>query len=306
MKPNESSSSCAAPADDGQPFFLFYNISPPHCPLADAPEKYLTMYRPADLPLRPNVDPDAPLANQDYWFKVYRWDFRYYSLHLPFAEHLPEGYTLRHLIAEYCGLVSWVDDTMGRLLAALDATGLASDTLVVFTSDHGDSLGSNGYVQKGTPNDESIRIPLILRGPGIGRRAIPGQVGSLVDLMPTLLDLAGGESPSHVHGQSLAPVLRGERDQLDRAHAFFETAGGAGVRSPTHTYYLAWAGEERRLEDQTQYFYDDACDPYQLHNLAGGEDQREAAARAGSGAAGMGSHHAVDGSGRIASCRNHV
>ena len=134
-------------------------------------------------------------------------------------------------------------------------------------------------MQKGTPNEESIRIPLILRGPGVDRRVIPGQVGSLVDLMPTLLDLAGGESPAHVHGHSLAPVLRGERDRLEQAHAFFETAGGAGVRSPTHTYYLAWAGGERRLEDRTQYFYDDARDPYQLHNLAGSSEQYDVAAR---------------------------
>jgi len=116
-------------------------------------------------------------------------------------------------------------------------------------------------------------------GPGIGRRAIPGQVGSLVDLMPTLLELAGGEPPAHAHGQSLAPVLRGERDRLEQAHAFFETAGGAGVRSPTHTYYLAWAGQERCLEDQTRYFYDDARDPYQLRNLAGTGEQRDASAR---------------------------
>ena len=72
-----------------RPFFLYYNISPPHCPMSDAPEKYTTMYRPEDMPIRPNVDLSRRLPDQDYWFKVYRWDYRYYNLHLPYTEDLP-------------------------------------------------------------------------------------------------------------------------------------------------------------------------------------------------------------------------
>jgi len=69
--------------------------------LADAPEKFRTMYKPEDIPLRANVDIEKPLKDQEYWFKIYRYDFRYYDLHLPYTEKLPEDYSLRHLIAEY-------------------------------------------------------------------------------------------------------------------------------------------------------------------------------------------------------------
>lgn len=96
-----------------EPFFLYYNISPPHCPLADAPERYLRMYHPDDVPIRPNVDLDTPLPNQDTWFKIYRYDFRHYMLRLPYADHLPDDYNLRRLIAEYYGLTTWVDDALG-------------------------------------------------------------------------------------------------------------------------------------------------------------------------------------------------
>ena len=101
------------------------------------------------------------------------------------------------MIAEYYGLTTWVDDTVGRMLAALDAAGLAEDTIVVFTSDHGDNLGSHGLVQKGSPNEESIRIPLLVRWPGRTPRSEPAQVASLVDLAPTLLSLAGADIPPH-------------------------------------------------------------------------------------------------------------
>ena len=164
--------------DSDKPFFLYYSISPPHNPLRDAPERYLSMYNPDDIPLRPNVDLTVPLDNQEYWFKVYRWDYRHYSMHLPYTETLPDDYGLRRLIADYYGLTTWVDDSVGRMLDALEAAGLAEDTIVVFTSDHGDCLGSHGLVQKGNATEESIRIPLIARGPGIQAHMVP-QVASL-------------------------------------------------------------------------------------------------------------------------------
>jgi len=108
-----------------QPFFMYYNISPPHCPFGDAPGKYLNMYDPAAVPIRPNVDLQTPLQNQDHWFKVYRWDFRYYNHRLPETMRLPEGYTLRHLIAEYYGLTTWVDDTVGQMLKVLEVWDLS-------------------------------------------------------------------------------------------------------------------------------------------------------------------------------------
>jgi choline-sulfatase len=254
-----------------QPFFLYYSISPPHNPLCDAPEKYRSKYNPAEIPLRPNVNVSQPLKDQDYWFKVYRWDYRYYNLHLPYTEELPADYDLRRLIAEYYGLISWVDDCLGRVLRTLDEAGLSENTIVLFTSDHGDNLGSNGLVQKGGPNEEAIRVPLILRGP-IGNfprgTVLTENIASLVDIAPTLLSQASIEIPSHFHGRNL--MLR------DRQHAFIETTAGAGIRTRTHLYFLPFT-DKPLLSQSASHFFDLTADPYQMRNLAGSAEQADVA-----------------------------
>jgi choline-sulfatase len=263
-----------------RPFFLYYNISTPHCPVADAPALYLDMYAPAEVPLRQNVEPERRLKDQDHWFKVYRYDFRYYNLGLPYTQTLPDGYSLRHLTAEYYGVTTWMDDTFGRLLDSLDVNGLAEDTLIVFTADHGDNLGSHGLVQKGGPTEESVRIPLIARWPGElpAGRVVTDQVGSLVDIAPSLLSLAGGAAGAHMHGEDLSAVIRGQSVRADRPGAFIETSSGVGVRTPSHLYYLAWEGPDRTLREQPTYFFDIKTDPYQMENLAGFNRQGQVAA----------------------------
>ena len=256
--------------DDDRPFFLYYNISPPHCPFGDAPERYLHMYDPDAIPIRANVDLNTPLKDQEHWFNVYRWDFRYYNHRLPGTMRLPEGYTLKHLIAEYYGLTTWVDDTVGRMLDVLDRTGLSEDTIVVFTSDHGDNLGSQGLVQKGGPNEESIRIPLIVRWPGRGAPPAVNRshVASLVDLAPTLLSLIGVDIPQHFQGRDLAPLCCGQASNAP-SYAFVETSRGVAIRTLNHMYYLPYEGDNRQLAQNPSQFFDLAHDPYQLRNLAG-------------------------------------
>ncbi len=256
-----------------QPFFLYYSISPPHCPVADAPEEYLTMYDPGSIPLRPNVDLSRPLKDQDYWYKVYRWDFRHYNLGLPYADRLPDGYDLRQLIAEYYGVTTWMDRAVGRMLGALDRAGLAEDTLVVFTSDHGDNLGSLGLVQKGGPNEESIRVPLLMRGPGVSSgNVIADRVPSLVDIAPTLLNAAGIGQPGHMPGQDLLADCPPVRD-----YSVIEIGHGAAVRTPTHMLHLPPDHERRCLSTTPAHFFDLTADPYQLSNLAGTGAQSETA-----------------------------
>jgi arylsulfatase A-like enzyme len=263
-----------------EPFFLFFNISPPHCPLSDAPERYLAMYDPREIPLRPNVDEWQTLPDQDHWFKIYRWDFRYYNFRLPYTQDLPADYTLRRVIAEYYGLTSWVDATVGRMMAALRANGLDEDTLVVFTSDHGDYLGSHGRVQKGDVHEESVRVPLLFRWPnGLPPGVVDQQVAGLVDIFPSLAELAGLAVPTHVQGHSLAPVLRGERAALDAAFAIIETGSGPAVRTPDALYKLPFETGTRRLADRPEFFFDQQADPYQMRNLASGMEQVDTAAR---------------------------
>ncbi len=251
---------------ESDPFFIYYNISVPHCPLSDAPEKFLKMYQPEDILLRDNVDIDRPLKDQDYWFKIYRYDFRYYNLHLPYTDNLPENYSLRHLIAEYYGMTTWMDATVGRMLSALDKSGLSEDTIVVFTSDHGDNLGSNGLVQKGGPNEESVRIPLIISS-GAEPTVNQTHVASLVDIAPTLLSMIGVDTPEHFHGRDMASLCRGEQSDIETC-AFIETGGGSAIRTTDHMYYLPFTGTGHELAKDPDQFYDVINDPYQLNNLA--------------------------------------
>ena len=253
-----------------EPFFLYYNISPPHCPVAGAPEKYLTMYRPADLPIRPNADLSHVLENQETHFKVYRWDFRYYLLGLPHTLELPENYGIPQLYAEYYGTVTWMDEAVGRMLTALDRTGLAKNTIVVFISDHGDNLGSHGYVQKGGPNEESIRIPFITRWPeGLPHgRVIRKQVASLIDVYPSLLGLIDAPAPRHVHGRNLAPVMDGQADSLSEDFAIIETSKGITIRTPSHMYFIESSGDNHALANEPSFLFDVNNDLYQLKNLA--------------------------------------
>jgi arylsulfatase A-like enzyme len=109
----------------------------------------------------------------------------------------------RELKVQYYGAVSWIDDCLGRLLAAVD-----SNTVVVYTSDHGDILGDHGYFSKGMfAYEGNVRVPLVLRGPGLPARRYPHLVQH-VDLLPTLLRLAGCGVPLGVQGRCLLDYLR--------------------------------------------------------------------------------------------------
>jgi len=256
----EAEAYIASKANAEQPFFLYYNISPPHCPVADMPAEYLTMYDPEQVVLRENTDEDR-IENKDYWFKVYRWDFRYYSFRLPHTMDLPDGYDLRHLAAEYFGAVTWMDRAVGRILDAVTKAGLDDNTLIVFTSDHGENLGSHGLVQKGTENDESIRIPLVIAGPNVPKgQRVNSNVASLIDLAPTFLEHAGVDVPAHMQGASL------HRDSTGRA-AFFQTTKGVGLRSIERTVFATF--EDGHAVSPTPHaVFDNITDPFQFNNLA--------------------------------------
>ena len=262
-----------------RPFFLFYNISPPHMPVSDAPAKYFTMYSPDEVPLRPNTRLDGNLAYDEHWFKIYLWDFLYYQEHLPHTQHLPAGFDLRHLTALYYGMTTWVDDMVGRLMAALRENHLADDTIVVFVSDHGDNLGSHHTFNKESLMEESIRIPLIFHVPGrLAQQVATDTVAQIIDVMPTLLDLCGVEIPSTVQGRSLMPYLGGEPQTPDDNCAYIETSSGRiGVRTSTHMYGLKLTADWEP-HSGAGWFYDLRDDPYEMSNLAGTGEQASLAA----------------------------
>ena len=258
----------AGRADREKPFFLYYSISPPHMPLMDAPESYLKMYDPGDIPLRPNVFRDGRLPYDEHWFRVYLWDFLYYDRHLPFTRALPPGFDLRSLIALYYGMTTWVDDMVGRLMHFLRAYRLAGNTIVVFLSDHGDNLGSHHLFNKGRLIEESIRIPLIFHAPDrLEPRVVTDSTAQLIDVMPTLLSLCGGAVPAHVQGRDLAGTISTGEAAGDEG-AFIETGRGEiGIRTTTHTCGIRIDPKTGRVLDDRACYYDLRADPFQLNDL---------------------------------------
>ena len=129
---------------------------------------------------------------------------------------------LRDIIANYYGMISLVDHQVGRIMSALDDAGLADNTLVVFTSDHGELLGDHGLMLKGPMHYEGLlRVGLIMRGPGIAANQVNEQAVSTLDLAATFGDYAATPVPSAVHSQSLRPLLTGG-GHSERDHAYNE------------------------------------------------------------------------------------
>jgi len=191
----------------------------------------------------------------------------------------------REFLRIYHASVRLIDDQLGKILKALDESGKTGNTILVFTADHGDMAGGHGMVWKSTSAfyDEIVRIPLILRYP---RRVRPGRLdiaASSVDILPTLLALAGKEIPDSVQGRNLAPFLLGKRPASDGpAYSYSEriqpnrertrrvapgTPGDFMIRGRRWKYIRYRNGEE--------YLYDLRGDPGELKNLAADPEFQE-------------------------------
>ncbi len=254
-----------------EPFFLFYNILSPHMPLLDVPYKYSRMYDPSKVPLRSNVSRDGKLPSDERWFQIYMWETFHDEGSRPVTATATPDFTIRDLTALYYGSVSWTDDLLGELMASLRENGLEDDTIVVFASDHGDMLGSQHKWDKGQVAEEAIRIPMIYRWPGhIEQGVSRNRLTSLMDIMPTLLDLCGGNVPEHVQGRSMSALLLGAsgEDGPNDNFAFIESPlRELAIRTPTHLYAVAMAENDGGIESDAYLFYDLRADPYQRHNL---------------------------------------
>ncbi|MBI5092926.1 MAG: sulfatase [Candidatus Hydrogenedentes bacterium] len=235
-----------------EPFFLALSWNPPHSNFLDAPEEEKALYPEGSVPRRPNV-PDAPAANaktQVDW-KPNDWK-------------TSQG---------YYGHVSAIDDELGRIARKLEELDLARDTILVYSSDHGDMGGSHGVGGKRQPYEESIRVPFVLRYPGVvppGRKE--DALFGAIDIPPTLLGLAGIERPASFEGKDFSPLLRGEsfdapKSQLIMHIAKEHASGGAnhpaqlfrGVRTDRYTYV--------EFVDGGGLLFDNRTDPYQKTNL---------------------------------------
>lgn len=168
---------------------------------------------------------------------------------------------VRAEIAAYYAVIEHLDQQLGRILTALRATGLADDTIVLFTSDHGLALGSHGLVGKQNTYEHTINVPLIFRGPGIPKGQTRKADCYLRDLYPTVCELTGITPPKGLDGRSLVPVLRGDKDAIYPfiTGYFYETQRMIRQGRWKYVAYPA-AGREQLLDLQS--------DPEELHDLS--------------------------------------
>lgn len=228
----------------GQPFILMVAYGVPHFPHATAPPKFKAMYPPEKIILPPNVPPAMQAK----------------------ARQEAQGY-YAHCTA--------LDQCIGDLLDTLAVTGLDSNTIVVFSSDHGEMLGSQGVspTQKQVAWSESARVPLLMRVPGIRARKVTTPI-TTPDVLPTLLGLNGVTKPATIEGEDLSAMLRAGKDE-DRAALYMsvspfspEVARGKlreyrAIQTSRYTYVRDLVGP--------WLLYDDEQDPYQIKNLVGAD-----------------------------------
>jgi arylsulfatase A-like enzyme len=215
------------------PFFCFLSWGPPHTPYKP-PEKYKIMYEPDEIKLRPNVrgKHNKQAACKD--------------------------------LANYFGLCTSLDHEWGKLMGALDILGIADNTLVVFTADHGDLHYSHGKKFKNEPEEESLHVPLIMRMP---RTIKPGQqvenLVSSVDLMPTILSLCNLTVPGTCTGTDKSGAVKGTMDP-DSSSIYAEQ--GACWRTVLQGRYklVMWGKGKTAGPEQ---LYDLEKDPYELNNI---------------------------------------
>lgn len=255
----------ARKADD-KPFFLTVSFTSPHSPFVISNE-YWDLYDHNDIEL-PSV-PEIPLHEKDHLSR---------NLHYCQARHL---YTVtdehrRNARHAYYGMVSYIDDKVGSLINALERSGQRDNTLVVFTSDHGEMMGERGMWFKQHFFEWAAHVPLIASMP---ERFTPGRVESnvsLIDLMPTFLDLAAEDTfdgyVDDINGQSLIDALNGDSDGLSNI-AISEFAADGSTGPSRMVKKGAW--KYMYLEGVDTLLYNIDKDPEELNNLSGQTDYAE-------------------------------
>ena len=246
-------------------FFLTVSLTHPHDPYNCLPEHWaLYADEDIDMPSVPAIKPEDmdPHSRRLY----YQASMNRYDIN---EERIRNA---RHA---YYGMVSYVDDKVGQLLQALEATGLADDTIVVFTADHGEMLGERGLWYKMTFFEWSARVPLIFHWP---QRWMPQRISqgvSLLDIMPTLHDIAGCTAedigPAKPEGTSLLPALEGRSWTNDDVRVEYLSEAALDPR------LMVRRGDLKYVFSQTDpiELYDLAEDPHELLNLAGNPDYAE-------------------------------
>jgi iduronate 2-sulfatase len=247
--------------DKDRPFFLAVGFFRPHTPYV-APTPYFDLYPQSDMPLVQGVkkdQADIPAAALD----SYRGRRNQFT---------PE---LRRQCAQaYYASISFLDAQVGKVISALDRLGLAENTIIVFTSDHGYHMGEHGLWQKMSIFEHSARVPLLIVAPGQSqKRSVARAPVGLIDLYPTLAQLCDVKTPDNLQGQSLVPILK-DPEEKGRGWTLTQVDRNRGAKNPEKRFsgyslrtprwrYTEW--DEGR---QGRELYDHSDDPKELTNLA--------------------------------------
>jgi len=252
---------------ESRPFLLQVSFPDPHHPFGP-PGEYYDRHHPSSIVLPESWHDDladAPPHLQAIASSVGVQAF-------PVQPFRPTEDQYRHAVAAELGMIELIDDAVARVLTTLDAHGLTDETLVVFTSDHGDVMGDHGLLLKGSMHYEGCtRVPLVLAGPGI-RPGSTDALASSLDLAPTILEACGITAPPWMQGRALQPLLDVSgpppRDTVlvEEDQPFDIYGTGHGIRMRT----IITADARLTLYEGTEVaeLYDLRSDPHEMHNLA--------------------------------------
>ncbi len=234
-----------------KPFFCYVAFTSPHDPRTP-PEKYRAMYQAKDISLPPNFLPEHPFNNGDLRVRD--------EMLLP-RPLLKDA--VKNEIALYYGMISEMDEQVGQIMAALEKNGLSKNTLVVFAGDNGLAVGQHGLLGKQNLYEHSIRVPMIIAGPGIPRNVRSNAFVYLSDINPTLYEYLGLKIPQTVEAKSLLPIIR---DPVKKVRANIYNVYGHWSRSikTSDGFKLILYNVNGQLTTQ---LFDLKKDPWEISNL---------------------------------------
>jgi len=238
-----------AKGDKENPFFCYVAFTAPHDPRSPRTD-YIGMYEQAGIPIPGNFKKYHPFAFDDMQIR---------DENLAPWPRTPE--MIQASLSDYYSLISHMDNRIGDIIETLKKAGLFENTIVVYAADNGLAIGSHGLLGKQNLYEHSMKVPLIIRGPGIPEGEVSDALVYLYDLFPTLSDMCGLSVPEGVDGNVITPIIKGESDSM-RTSLF--TAYRNTVRAVRTKQWKLIRYPER---DYTQLF-NLASDPLEINNLA--------------------------------------
>ncbi len=240
------------------PFFIYLAFNAPHDP-RQAPKEYVDMYPIENIAAPVNFLPEYPYAEYAGTGRGLRDE--------KLAPFPRTEYAVRKNLQEYYAIVSHMDAQIGRILDALEASGLMENTYIFFTSDHGLAVGQHGLIGKQNMYEHSISVPLLMTGPGLPAGKQVTAPVYLQDVMATSLELAGLEKPEHVEFNSLMPLAKGDTTQgsYDAIYGCYFSVQRM-IRTERYKMIIYPAANRVRL-------FDLAEDPYEMTDLAEKKEQ---------------------------------